>query len=202
MRCWALIALKTSTSAKGRLAEALPPEKRAQLVGLMFEKVLGALRAARHIDGIAVVTAHPLPANDIVSIKDPGNGLNAALTHGAAHLAARGIDEILLLHADLPLARSEEIDILIETGRAHGLALATDKLGQGTNALYAPLPLPLPLRFGLGSCQQHLDEATRLNHPLKILQLPGLAFDIDEPQDLQLLCETDPTRYAAFHRSP
>ena len=196
MSCWALIALKTAASAKGRLSETLPAEQRIRLVHLMFEQVLDALRAARHIDGIAVVTTDPMNASDILCISDPGGGLNAALTQGAATLAERGVDEILLLHADLPLATPEEIDTLIQAGRTHGLALATDKLGQGTNALYAPLPLTLPLRFGIGSCQQHQNEATRQHRTIEKLTLPGLAFDIDEPQDLQRLSVISPQRYA------
>lgn len=198
MSCWALLALKTAASAKGRLAEILPPAQRVWLVHRMLAQVVCTLQTARHIAGIAVVTGEVLAQPGLWRIEDPGNGLNAALEHGAAQLAARGIDEILLLHADLPLVRPEEIDTLIEAGRRHGLALATDKLGQGSNALYAPLPLPIPLRFGPDSCRQHQDEAARRQHPLEVLRLPGLAFDIDEPRDLQHLCTVLPQHYGDF----
>lgn len=195
MSCWALVALKAPAAAKGRLAETLNAAERSRLVALMFDKVLHALRAAQSIAGIAVVTADPLQAEGVTVIVDPGRGLNEALAHGARELAARGVDELLVLHADLPLATGAEIDRVVAAGRERGLAIAPDKLGQGTNALYVPLPAPFPFRFGADSCRLHLAEAARLGKPVAQLALPGLAFDVDEPQDLERLLVAEAERY-------
>jgi 2-phospho-L-lactate guanylyltransferase len=195
MSCWALVALKTTAVAKGRLAETLSLEERSRLVGRMFEQVLAALREARQIDGIAVVTGEPLAVVDVWRIDDPGGGLNAALTHGAAELASRGATELLVLHADLPLVRAEDIDAVVTAGRKLGLALAPDKLGQGSNALFVPLPLSFPFRFGIGSFALHLAEATRLGLEVARVERPRLACDIDEPADLVSLLAAAETGY-------
>ncbi|MBV2234997.1 MAG: 2-phospho-L-lactate guanylyltransferase [Sterolibacterium sp.] len=195
MSCWALVALKQPASAKGRLAETLATTARSQLVAQMFADVLKALRSTRQIAGIAVVTADELAAAELVRIDDPGLGLNAALAHGAQALHARGVDELLILHADLPLASAAEIDALIDAGRAHGLAIAPDKSGLGTNALYLPLPAPFAFRFGPDSLRLHLAEAAALQRPIARIESAGLGFDIDEPQDLQHLLATAGARY-------
>ncbi len=195
MSCWALVALKAPATAKGRLAETLNAAERNLLVGLMFDNVLRALRAARGIAGIAVVTAEPLDAEGVTVLADPGRGLNEALEHGARELAARGVTALLVLHADLPLATGAEIDRVVAAGRAQGLAIAPDKLGQGTNALYVGLPPPFPFRFGPGSCQRHLGEAAQRNLAVARVESPGLAFDVDEPQDLERLLAADGEPY-------
>ncbi|MBP9714585.1 MAG: 2-phospho-L-lactate guanylyltransferase [Sterolibacterium sp.] len=203
MSCWALVALKSSAAAKGRLAEILSAKERRQLVERMFQQVLRALREAEQIDGIAVVTNETLPLQDadenahtpLLRIADPGGGLNAALTHGTHTLAARGIHVALVLHADLPLLNAADIDAMIAAGRAHGLAMAADKLGLGTNALFIPLPAPFPFRFGVGSFALHRAEIAQLGREAAQLERPGLACDIDEPQDLMRLLAENPAEY-------
>lgn len=187
MTCWALVALKAPAAAKGRLAEFLSADARNRLVSLMFDNVLTALREAQSLAGIAIVTSEPLMAADVTVIDDPGRGLNEALAHGANWLAARGVNELLLLHADLPLVRGAEIDAVVAAGRERGLAIAPDKHGQGTNALYIPLPQPFAFRFGVNSFHLHLAEAAGLGRPMAEVHAPGLAFDVDEPQDIERL---------------
>lgn len=193
MSCWALIALKSSATAKGRLAETLTATERSQLVEHMFQQVLNALRAAHLLDGIAVVTAETRAETDLLRIDDPGGGLNAALTRGAAKLGARGVREAIILHADLPLLKSADVDALINRGRAAGsrsCAIAPDKAGRGTNALFVPLPLLFPLRFGVNSFALHQAEIERAGLSMARVDRPGLACDIDEPHDLvRLLAE-------------
>jgi 2-phospho-L-lactate guanylyltransferase len=197
MSCWALIALKSSAAAKGRLAETLPAEIRQRLVEQMFADVLGALRAAQQVEGIAVVTNETLTDPDLLRFDDPGQGLNAALAYGAAELAGRGVDELLILHADLPLASGAEIDALISAGRTHGLAIASDKAGQGSNALYLALPHTRNFRFQFGpdSLRLHQLEAARQGGALTTIAAPGLNFDIDEAQDIEQLLLMAPERY-------
>lgn len=210
MSCWALIALKSPVTAKGRLAETLDAASRQRLVEQMFADVMQALRAASLIDGVAVVTTLPaessankalLAGSEVWSIADPDQGLNAALAHGVAELAVRGIKEVLILHADLPLVSGAEIDALITAGREHESQLAmvinADKAGQGSNALYLPVSLAdrFRFRFGQDSFRQHQLEAAAHGTSLLALNLPGLAFDVDEPQDLQQLLSLTGTRY-------
>lgn len=187
MSCWALIALKAPSSAKGRLADILALDERRLLVEHMFTRVLAALRATPVIAGIAVVTNEVLTHADVLTIADPGGGLNAALSHGAQALARCGVSHVLILHADLPLLGATDLNALIALGRRHGQAIAPDKTGLGSNALYLPLPLPIPLCFGSDSQRLHQAAASAHGLVLPTLNRPGLAQDIDERQDLQQL---------------
>lgn len=184
MVCWALVALKTSTLAKGRLAEILDQAQRRQLVGRMFDHVMASLQASQHLAGIAVVTNEAIAYPGVLRLPDPQQGLNAALTSAAAALHARGVDELLVLHADLPLVTADEIDQLIAAGRQKDVALAADKHGQGTNGLYLRLPARFAFRFGADSLHLHLSAIESAGLSAKRLDLPGLAFDVDDPADL------------------
>lgn len=184
MSCWALVALKSSTQAKGRLAEILDQDQRRQLVETMFEHVIAALAASRHLEGIAVVTNETLAHPGVLCLPDPQRGLNPALTAGAAALSARGVDELLVMHADLPKVTSAEIDRLIESGRKGDVAIAADKHGQGTNGLYLRLPAGFAFQFGPDSLRLHLSAIESAGLRVQRLDLPGLAFDVDDPADL------------------
>lgn len=191
MSCWAVVALKSPAEAKGRLADVLAIGQRTRLARCMFDNVIDALRRAESIDDIAVVTPgtteDAMIPSGIVRIADPGGDLNDAFSHAARQLAARGADELLVLPADLPLLDGVEIDELVRRGRMSGLAIAPDKQGQGTNAVFVRLPTAFRFHFGLHSFSKHRAEALACGIDAQLVELPGLAFDVDEPQDLDAL---------------
>ncbi len=61
MKTCAIVPLRGREQGKTRLASLLPPESRAELVDAMLAAVLSALRSARGIDRILLVTPQPLP---------------------------------------------------------------------------------------------------------------------------------------------
>lgn len=192
MSCWSLTALKPGDQGKSRLAPGLAPGERSGLVHSMLAHVLEALSATSEVDRVAVVGgeyAHLPP--QVTQLEDSGGGLNQALTHAAGLAAASGATRVLIVHADLPRLRSEEVTALIEGSRAHGIAIAPDHRGTGTNALCAPLPLPLELKFGPGSFARHLQQAAVLGMMPAVIRLPGLAFDLDELEDLRVYEDTE-----------
>lgn len=188
MSCWALIALKSFACGKSRLAQVLSPQAREALSRTMFEHVVQALQASREVDGIAIVTQQTtaVPAAAL-ALDDPGGGLNAALASGAKQLAALGAQELLVLHADLPLLASDEIDDFIVSSRRSGLGLASDRIGHGTNAVFVAPPLALDFCFGRYSFARHCSQARERGWQPFIARSPGFAFDIDEPADLTAL---------------
>lgn len=197
MSCWALIALKSFDCGKSRLARMLPLAERAALSRQMLDHVVRSLQAAHEVGDIAIVTAQagPLPAG-VHLLGDPGAGLNAALTSGAQQLAALGAQELLVLHADLPLLAADEIDDFIVQARRSGLGLASDRIGHGTNAIYAAPPLALDFCFGRYSFDRHRRQARARGLQPYIARSPGFAFDIDEPADLAALRAAQGERYA------
>jgi 2-phospho-L-lactate guanylyltransferase len=183
--CWALVAVKQRAECKGRLAGALAGEARLTLVRLMLERVLTALRAARTIDRIAIVS----PERDTVPpeipvLEDPGHGLNAALDAARRALVDQGASELVVLPADLPLVTAADIDALVVGGRRTGFALATDVAGTSTNALYLAPTAAFRFQFGPGSRRRHVEEAMRLGLKPEFVRAPGLEFDLDVAEDL------------------
>ncbi len=197
--CWALVAVKTRVNCKSRLAGKLSAETRLSLVRLMLERALAALRDSRTVSHITVVTPErdAIPT-DVHVLPDVGGGLNAALDAARGVLVGMGAAELLVLHADLPVVTSADIDLLVESGRRTGVALATDAAGTGTNALYVAPPAPFRFRFGPDSRFRHVEEATRLGRRAQVLRLKGLELDLDGPADLDRLLALHEPRYDAL----
>lgn len=198
MNCWVLLALKTLDHGKSRLAGVLSPAQRAALIRTMLDHVLAALQASRQIAGIAIVTqeTRALPAAAALALPDPGLGLNSAIASGARTLAALGARELLVLHPDLPLLRPDEIDAFIARGRQTGLALAPDRRGSGTNAVFVSPPNRFDFCFGRSSFERHVRLARKHGLEPAIVRLPGFAFDIDEPADLAALLDDHGDQFA------
>jgi 2-phospho-L-lactate guanylyltransferase len=199
MSCWALVAIKRRAACKTRLAGQLAPAERLRLVRLMLARVVAALRESQGIDAIAFVSAErdTIPAG-IPVLADAGGGLNAALDDARRELIERGADELVVLPADLPFVTGPEIDALIESGRSSGFALAGDRQGLGTNALWLSARAPFRFQFGPGSCPRHLEEAQRLGLSPALVSSAGLAFDVDGPDDLESLLASGDPRYLSL----
>ena len=197
MSCWALVAVKAGPARKARLAGRLTSPERDRLAEMMWQDVLAALRGSKALDGIAVVSAEPGRfAPGILVLPDPGTGLNDALTAGARALQDRGATQLLIVHADLPTVTAAEIDELVAAGRETGVALAPDRHGTGTNALFIGLPTPFRFCFGENSFARHRAEAAQQGLETRTVRLPGLELDVDEPADLSGLVRRGGPRYA------
>ena len=186
--CWALIPLKTPGLGKTRLSGRLNSDDRKQLVETMLAGVVNALNASRLVDNIAIVSlsADHCPPG-VLHISDPGNGLNGALTYASQQLQRIGASELLVIHADLPLIDSRDIDSFISAGRQQDMALASDHHGMGTNAIYLRQPENFTFNFGHGSLARHLRQAEERGLKPALSQARGLQFDLDTEQDLHCL---------------
>jgi 2-phospho-L-lactate/phosphoenolpyruvate guanylyltransferase len=183
--CWSITAVKPVSSGKTRLASHLSPQRRSELVTGMLHHVLSVLSRACGVDRVAVVSPErsALPEH-VITLADPGEGLNEALAAAALEARQRGAERLAIVHADLPLLRPEEVTTLIEASRASGLALAPDRHGRGTNALCLSWPPTIRFEFGPDSFRRHLAQAAARGLSPAVVRLPGLAFDLDQPQDL------------------
>ena len=203
MSCWAVVPLKARRLGKTRLAGMLDEAARAGLVQTMLETVLSALSGAHEIDRVAVVSSEPerVPAG-VLALPDPGQGLNPALTAAADRLLDHGASSLLVIHADLPLVRAADIDRFVRAGRRQGMALASDRHGTGTNALFIADGLDFPFRFGTNSLSRHLAEARLRRITPALPALNGLALDIDTPADLACLLPAAGSPFTPSRWSP
>ena len=193
---WAIIPVKETTGAKQRLAPVLSAPLRQQLALAMLEDVLEAVAGVAGLGGAILVTVDPdaeilARRCGMQTIADGAHdGHTGAVNAGARHLIAHGRHTMLTLPGDLPLITATEITALIA---AHGpapsftIAPAHDELG--SNAILMSPPQAVPLRFGEDSYFPHLAAARAQGIEPCVLRLPGIAFDIDNPQDLHHLAQ-------------
>lgn len=194
---WAVIPVKPLRGALRRLTPALEAPVRRELQVAMLTDVLGACAAARaELAGVLVVTSDPdaaalaatIAAARVVPDHDPPRGMNAAVARGLVAVAADGAEAALVLTADLPLARAEDIAAIVVAGPPEASALLVPSAdGTGTNAMLLRPPSALAPRLGPDSYARHLSQAARRGLPSARLELPRLALDIDTPGDLVAL---------------
>jgi 2-phospho-L-lactate/phosphoenolpyruvate guanylyltransferase len=110
---------------------------------------------------------------------EPGRGLNGAVEAGVDHLRAGGVVEVIVAHADLP--RASDLPGVRGGG---GVAIVSDRYGNGTNVMALPTVSGFQFSYGPGSFARHQAEARRLGLHLEVLDRPDLAWDIDEPADV------------------
>jgi 2-phospho-L-lactate guanylyltransferase len=187
---WAVLPVKDTADAKQRLRDALAPELRRRLALAMAEDVLAALAEAG-VGGIVVVTIDPaaieLAARYGARVLAEGatDGQTAAVA-AAAHLLAREKrDAMLAVPGDIPLATADEIRRLIAAHvRAQDFVIVPAHDRRGSNAIICAPPERVALKFGDDSFLPHLEAARRAGIEPRILELPGIALDIDHPGDL------------------
>lgn len=181
-----IVPMKPLAAAKARLAAVLGPDERRALSLAMLTDVV---RAARAVDAVWVLQsdteaaqvalslgaeAHPDPA--------PGAGLNASFEEATRAAIGAGASGVLLLSADCPAVTATDVRAI---ARGRGVAIAPDAAGAGTNALWRSPPAAIALAFGPGSREAHEAAARAGGVPLRIVRRPGLALDVDRPEDLE-----------------
>jgi 2-phospho-L-lactate guanylyltransferase len=188
MSCWALVPVKARPAGKARLSGVLDASARAALVSAMLDHVLAALRDCAGLTGIAVMTPERnMPPKNVLWLDDVADDVNQSLHAALGMLGARGVRRAAVVSADLPLLAADEVATLIRASEGSGVALAPDRHGTGTNAIALALPSAFCPHFGPGSLALHRAEAAKLGITAATVRLPGLEFDVDEPEDLALL---------------
>ena len=191
MDLWAVVPVKERVSAKERLAPILRPEARQALALAMLEDVLTAVTAARGIAGLLVVTvdadAGRLAASFGARLTEAGarDGHTGAVSAAARLLAAEGRAGMLTLPGDIPLVTPAEIAcVLAAHPPAPSFTIVPSHDERGSNAIACSPPDVAPLRFGENSFYPHLQTAEVCGIRPNLLRLPGIALDIDNPEDV------------------
>jgi 2-phospho-L-lactate/phosphoenolpyruvate guanylyltransferase len=188
-----LVPIKNTASAKQRLASILDQPARTQLAQAMLTDVLTALHEWKNRPKVGIVTSDPYAiklATDyrFEVIPDPDNpGETGAIEMATRVCVERGEESTLVIPADIPLVESWELGEIYKHAPAEGSVLVPAGDGRGTNAaLRRPANL-FPLRFGNDSFKPHHAAAQAAGKPCVVLNLPGIAVDVDNPPDLQQL---------------
>ena len=188
---WAVVPIKATEDAKQRLGDAVSPALRPKLALAMAEDVLAALAASPGLTGLIVVTideaAAALAARYGAHVFADGarDGQTGAVAAAARRLAREGKGAMLTIPGDVPLVTPEEIAQIVATHtRTPDFIIVPAHDARGSNAILCAPPDAVPLKFGDDSFLPHLEAARRAGFEAKILRLPGLGLDIDNPVDL------------------
>ena len=176
-----LIPVKRLDDAKTRLAAVLAPTERAQLMEEMLAHVLSVIRRAG-VGPVTVVSNEPFPFNGVPHFDDGGLPWNDALAAAMSTVVEE--PSVAVVAADLPLLTAEEVTALVNATPERGIAIARARDG-GTNGIVMRPPGVLDTHFGeTGSAAVHEHAARAAGLAAVVIDLPGLAFDIDTPEDL------------------
>jgi len=190
-RCLLVIPLKPFALAKSRLAEALSPTERQQLVRALFLRCEHFFASAFAAMPRLVVTAEPeiaalcSGATQILHEAQP-QGLNAAAERVRHFASAQGYAQMLIISADIALWRQTEVTCLLQAGHTRDLVIARAHDG-GSNALLLRLPARgFAFAYGEHSAKAHQIAARQAGLSCCLLDLPLLSRDLDRPADLLL----------------
>ena len=187
-----LVPVKNLLDAKQRLSPLLSPEERLALAQAMCEDVLQALARWRSRPMVAVVTSDSF-ARDLAArfhfevVADDNSGETNAIDMATAFCRERGAESTLVVPADIPLIDSAELQRILDSAPPGGAVLVPDAAGRGTNAAWRSPGDLFPLRFGNDSFLPHLAAAKATGLPCVVLELAGIALDVDRPDDLREL---------------
>jgi 2-phospho-L-lactate guanylyltransferase len=188
-----LVPVKNLSAAKQRLAPILDQPARTELAQTMLHDVVATLAAWPHRPACALVTSDPFAIElarqyDFEIIPDPANpGETGAIEMATRLCVSRGVDSTLIIPADIPLIDTGELEQILAHAPDQGSVLAPAADGRGTNAAFRRPANLFPLRFGNDSFKPHLAAAQATGKPCIVLQLPGIAVDVDNPEDVQRL---------------
>jgi 2-phospho-L-lactate/phosphoenolpyruvate guanylyltransferase len=192
MTTWAIIPVKSLRESKRRLERLLSTDERADLILHFLGDLLATLDQVGEIERVLIVTGDPAVMAladkhrvDLLFEASPA-GLNAAAVLGVAHAVEAGARAVLILPADLPFARIEDIEQMLAPYAPENvpvMVICGDENEKGTNALFLAPPGDFTFHYGPDSYQAHLEEARTRGRTIFKAQAPGLRFDLDTEDD-------------------
>jgi 2-phospho-L-lactate guanylyltransferase len=194
MGIWAILPVKPLRRGKSRLAPVMEGLQRTTLNECLLENTLRILQSHPQIDNTLVISRDPQALamarryGARTLLEQSGSNLNRALEISTSLIRRSTYRGVLIVPADLPLVTGEDLAMLIDfSKRPPVVAIAPDRHRQGTNALLVCPPGLIRYTFGIGSFERHCELARAAGARLEIVERPGLALDLDLPEDLDLV---------------
>jgi 2-phospho-L-lactate guanylyltransferase len=196
-RTIAVLPIKRFGVAKQRLDSGLSDGTRRALAEAMVTDVLIALRRAKGIDEVLVVSGETMAValaagyDAAAVIDDPDDiGHSAAAVRGVQAAMERGATRVLLVPGDCPALDPAEIDELLDDADGvdtPDVVVVPDRHGDGTNALLLTPPDAIRPAFGPGSRERHERLAQEAGATCTAIAVPTLGLDVDTVDDLAAL---------------
>lgn len=194
-----LVPVKNLNGAKQRLASMLTQQQRSELARAMIKDICHALSEVPSRPPVALVTSDEYAIRlarqcGFETIHDEENlGETEAIAMATQQAEKDGAEYSLVIPGDIPLATADEISAVLAAAPPQGTVLVPAADGRGTNAILRRPCALIPCRFGNDSFLPHRAAARATQKELVVLDgLPGIALDIDRPEDLVELAEGEP----------
>lgn len=192
-----LIPVKNLDAAKQRLSPMLDAQQRHEIARAMLNDVVEVVAQCRDLAPVALVTgdayakdlAREFGLEVIDEAENPGE--SGAIEMATRACEGRGATTTVVLPADIPLIRAEEVATIFAAAPEEGVVLAPSWDRRGSNAVLRRPASVIPLNFGNDSFEPHLEAATATGKPCIVLTLLGIGLDVDTPQDLIRLVEAE-----------
>jgi len=101
--------------------------------------------------------------------------------------AARDVEALAVLHADMPLVTTSSLRRALHT--LGPVVIAPAMLAVEAHLLLRRPPDAIVSRFGRDSYRRHLEAAAERDLPIAVVDHEELAFDVDRPEDILIVLE-------------
>lgn len=195
----AIVPVKARHLAKSRLQPS-HGIWRAELAGAFALDTLGAICACSLVTSVVMVTddaglAEQAADPKLRTTRDRGHGdINLAIADGVRVASRSGDPHVVVLTADLPALRPQELYDALVAAQPHDSAVVSDLENTGTTLLSASSPALLHPQFGVDSFARHQAAGAVA---LEGRWWPGLRRDVDLPVQLAEVARLVPGPYTA-----
>jgi len=194
MSLCAIVPIKPLRKGKSRLSDVLSKEKREKLNQFLLENTISQIRSVAEVDEIIVISYDPSALTIArkyetrTVLENKRTNINLALRKATMAALAFNATKVLIIPSDLPLLTSSDLNDLIQvSGIPPEIIITPDRKLFGTNALFINPINSLKYNFGDWSFKKHIEQAERLKINVHIFNNKNLAFDLDNPEDLEYL---------------
>ncbi|MGW5233127.1 2-phospho-L-lactate guanylyltransferase [Streptomyces nodosus] len=189
MQWTVVVPVKALARAKSRLSDTAADGLRPGLALAFAQDTVTAVLGCAAVRDVAVVTDDPVAGRELAALgagivpDEPGDGLNAALTHAAAVVRRRRPDgAVAALNADLPALRTAELARVLEAAAEFPRAFLPDTAEIGTTLLAAAPGRELQPVFGVDSRVRHRSSGAV---ELTLDAVDSVRQDVDTGDDLR-----------------
>lgn len=194
MTIWAIVPVKPLRRGKSRLAGMLTEDQRTRLNRYLLEHVLITLNKIPEIEHTLVVSRDPAALaltremGGRTVLEDGVPQFNTAIMRATIVAKAQGAHAVLVLPADLPLIKPNDLKALLRRGKKPPIVvIAPDRRQDGTNGLFVNPAGLIEYGYGPGSFHCHSERAIEAGAKVVIINSPNIALDLDLPEDLEAL---------------
>jgi 2-phospho-L-lactate/phosphoenolpyruvate guanylyltransferase len=195
LKIFAIVPTKQFERGKSRLAPLLDIRDRVKLSGLLLECTLSTLSKASAISDIVVISsdvrAKRIAKMHAAIFLDEGIdiGVNNAVTIANNYCSEGGADATIVIPQDLPLAVSEDIDMICNYAKEHHkcLVVCPSVRYDGSNALLRRPPKLIDSYYDNNSFDMHIDAARKAGAKIKVILLDRVMRDLDTVEDAEYI---------------